>query len=166
MIPLLYYATGLSYGGLCIRQCMQCVGRQKPGMVGNMTVGAQLCAYVCKVSCGCREIGKWSYITEGSSYLDEKKMIEPSLAFDLVLVHSPTAGIHSCLLGHMCLCLWLRDCNGIMCIVPQWSGWLPDCLNGVESLIGDAELGVCICFWLGCYICMSECVVKVCTVVL
>ena len=93
-------------------------------MVGNMTVGARLCAYGCKASCRHGENKReWFYII-GGNILDGRRMIGLVLAFGLVLMCSPTADTCCCLLGHMCPCLWLHD-----------RGW--DCVH-YPSVIGVA----------------------------
>ena len=78
-------------------------------MVGNMTVGAQLCAYVCKASHGCDGDERKMILYYCGDVLDGGKMIGLILAFSLVQKCSPAADIHCLLLGHMRLCLCLQD---------------------------------------------------------
>ena len=138
-------------------------------MVGNMTVGAGLCAYLCKVSHGHGEIGKWFYITEGSVFLDGRKMIELNPAFSLVLMHSPAVGTCSCLLGHVCLCLWLHDhdwdsvhCPSVIRVVAWPSGWggIPDwgCRAGYMCAFLTWVVYMCVGVWRrGVYSCSVMC---------
>ena len=137
-------------------------------MVGNMTVGAWLCAYVCKASCGRGENKrKLLYIT-GGDVLDERRMIGLVLAFSLVLMHSPTADTCWCLLGHVCPCLWLCDhswdcvCYLLVIGVAVWtSGW-----GEIPNWGCGARYSICARFQFGWYICVSGCVIEVYTMVL
>ena len=76
-------------------------------MVGNMTVGAQLCAYVCKASRGRDGDERKMILYYCGDILDGGKVIGLVLAFGLVQKCLPAADICCLLLGHMCPCLFL-----------------------------------------------------------
>ena len=71
-------------------------------MIGNMTVGARLCAYVCKASHGCVGDERKMILYYCGDILDGGKMIGLIPVFGLVRKHLPVADIRCLFLGHVC----------------------------------------------------------------
>ena len=76
-------------------------------MIGNMTVGAQLCAYVCTASHGHDGDERKMILYYCGDILDGGKLIGLVPAFGLVKECSPAADICCLFLRHMCPCLGL-----------------------------------------------------------
>ena len=136
-------------------------------MIGNMTVGARLRVDVCKTSCGGDgdEKEEWFYATVEMYWTGGKWL-------DLSWHSAWLGGVHLrqtfvvCSSG-TCVCVWV--CNTkvvVMYVCPQWSGWMSDHPDGVKSPIGGAEPGICAWFSFVQYVCVSVCVVGMCTLIL
>ena len=131
-----------------------------------MTVGAQLCVYVCKASRGRDGDERKMILYYWGNILDQRKVIGLVPVFGLVQKHSPMADICCLLLWHVCPCLVCETTVRVVYVCPWWSGWLSDHPDGVKSLIGGAEPGICTWFWFVQCICMSGCVIEMYTVIL
>ena len=107
---------------------------------------------------------KWFYTT-GETYWLGEGWLDSSQHSAWLTSILPWRALVVCSLG-MCVHVWVCETMvRVAYVIPRWSGWLSDHPDGVESLIGGAELGICVQFWFVQCICVSGCVIEVYTVI-